>query len=66
MAEFDDGVAPRARAEEVAYVGDGVPEDVAEVGAWEAVAQRAAGPDGLFVEEGLDVRDGLLEGGVEG
>lgn len=66
VAEFDDCIAPGTGAEDVAYVGNGVAEGVTEFGFLEVIADSATGPDGLFVEEGLDEGDCFLDLGVEG
>lgn len=61
MAEFDDRVAPWAGAEDVSDVGDGVAEGGAMFLVFDVVAEGAAGPGRLFLEEGLDDGDCFLD-----
>lgn len=65
VAQFDDGVAPGSRAEDVAHVGHGVAEVVALFVGGEVIANRAASPRGPLVEEILEDLDGCAEAVLE-
>lgn len=64
MPQFDDGVAPGSRPEDIANIGDGVAEGIALFEGGERVTEAAAGPGWAGGEEGGHDCDGFLEGWV--
>lgn len=66
MAQFDDGVAPGSRAEDVADIGDGVAEGAALFKGGEGVAEAAARPGWTGGKEGMQDGDCFLEDLFEG
>lgn len=65
MTESNNCVSPRSRAEYVAHVRNSVAERRALFRCFQGIAESSPRPGGSFFEEGLQRRDGFLEGFIE-